>query len=516
MLCPHDAYAKELIQKVEKTPGMSSLCVPSSFGSPTTGCFSLPLHILNWETTEKRPQEGKRSGPRGSGSPRLRGTPRTHPGPGTRSPRHDPGPQGSSCPRTATHTHPRASSAPPTPDPAHGASRAPHTNTRVPGPLTHTRSPHSRPLTRRLPAPHAPRPSPRASAPTKPRQASLPPATSRLPHTEPSPARATGGRGSRAGAPRAGQGGRDPGAARRSSPSESSSSSSASCSRTSRGSEETPAATGSAMADGGEGGGTDGSCRGLGAAPAQRRGLRIAGAAGAAATSAMVSAAPPSRDGAVRPPRRHRAPPSGPAAPPLASHPPPVPPPVPPHTHTAEPFPPRSASPPPAAVQNGALLTGRAAQSPLRRTSSPPRSPQEEPPLPALPAPRAASLRCLGGRHRGEGTPSRGRSPLLQGRTPPHAAPDRAPHQQRFVCPVSQSLPQTRLLRGGRGGSDRAGAPAAPRTTQHRGRIGGKNPKIGGSGEQLIFTEVLMPRTMENQPLQPHTSNTGQVGTWVV
>lgn len=220
----------------------------------TTACPQrLSLHILSSETTEKRPQQKKKNLPRGITSDDQRVLPPT---PGSAR----------GCPPSPLHTK-RPALVPPETTPPAGRALPSHTHGPPPA-LTHSLPPvpgsshgaphtHSRPPHRQPPS-HTPGPRPGASLSHKP---TVKPHSCR-PHPGPltrrppptlgrrrpwRPGRRPEGR---AGEGRAGQDRRDPGAARRSSPSESSSSSSASCSRTSRGSEETPAAAGSAMAGG--------------------------------------------------------------------------------------------------------------------------------------------------------------------------------------------------------------------------------------------------------------------------
>lgn len=125
----------------------------------------------------------------------------------------------------------------------------------------------------------------------------------------------------------------------------------------------------------------------LGAAPAQRRGLRVAGAAGAAATSAMLATAPPQRRVTPRGGARTRVTASlgGPAPrrSPITS--------VPPSTHAAPP----GGHALPLTQRSLARPSGAAAPSrssrPLTRGRLFPRplsAPQSKPPLPASPPPQ--------------------------------------------------------------------------------------------------------------------------------
>lgn len=125
----------------------------------------------------------------------------------------------------------------------------------------------------------------------------------------------------------------------------------------------------------------------LGAAPAQRRGLRVAGAAGAAATSAMLATAPPQRRVTPRGGARTRVTASlgGPAPrrSPITS--------VPPSAHAAPP----GGHALPLTQRSLARPSGAAAPSrssrPLTRGRLFPRplsAPQSKPPLPASPPPQ--------------------------------------------------------------------------------------------------------------------------------
>lgn len=258
----------------------------------TTACPQrLSLHILSSETTEKRPQQKKKNLPRGITSDDQRVLPPT---PGSAR----------GCPPSPLHTK-RPALVPPETTPPAGRALPSHTHGPPPAltPSPPFPAPHTEPLTH-IPGPltgslpHTPPAlAPGPPSPTNPQSSLTPAAPTPVPsHGGSPPPWAAGGRGGRADAPRAGQGkagqGRTGGIpARPGAPHlQRAPAPARPAVRGPRGAaRRLPRPPVRPWRVEGNKKGKSKSGRRFGAAPAQRRGLRIAGAAGAAATSAMLS-----------------------------------------------------------------------------------------------------------------------------------------------------------------------------------------------------------------------------------